>query len=322
MKNKPNRYHHYIPQCYLRHFGFAKNSKLNSKDYFIFGYNKHSGKIIPVSVDKVCGEDYFYKLSDLVFGDNYLDSLYLETKYFADNIEKQLSRLLKFLETELLRSASMRTDKFNMPKIGRRIVVKHLAIQYLRHPNMRKYDLDLLNEIDNEIYDFIYRNNLSNTPGAEEVLNDGKYFNDDKVLTHAMLSFMNDEIIEQIVDALSDNIWIYNYSHNGDFFTCDNPIHITPHYKGEVNHTLLGLNQYGAEVSWPINPYFTLSIYDRNYFPQKECNDNSIIYCNEEDINHYNIIRYGCAKDFVFSKSKNFTTAERCFMINNIFNLQ
>ena len=63
-------------------------------------------------------------------------------------------------------------------------------------------------------------------------------------------------------------------------------------------------------------------LYDRNYFPQKECNDNSIIYCSEEDINHYNIIRYGCAKDFVFSKSKNFTTAERCFMINNIFNLQ
>lgn len=111
----------------------------------------------------------------------------------------------------------MRTDKFNMPKIGRKIVVKHLAIQYLRHPNMRKYDLDLLNEIDNEIYDFIYRNNLGNTPGAEELLNDGKYFNDDKVLTHAMLSFMNDEIIEQIVDALSDNIWIYNYSPNGDF---------------------------------------------------------------------------------------------------------
>lgn len=192
----------------------------------------------------------------------------------------------------------------------------------LERVNWGNYDLDLLNEIDNEIYDFIYRNNLGNTPGAEELLNDGKYFNDDKVLTHAMLSFMNDEIIEQIVDALSDNIWIYNYSPNGDFFTCDNPIHITPHYKGEVNHTLLGLNQYGAEVSWPINPYFTLSIYDRNYFPQKECNDNSIIYCSEEDINHYNIIRYGCAKDFVFSKSKNFTTAERCFMINNIFNLQ
>lgn len=322
MNHKSHTYHHYVPQCYLRHFGFSKNNKSSSKDFYIWGFNKQTGKIIPVSIDGICGRNYFYKLSSLTVGDDYQSSLMLETQLFDKGIERQLSRLLNFLEHKLLNSISGNSKKFNIHQIGRKIVAKHLAIQYLRHPNMREYDLNLLNEIDNEICNFIYRNNLKNTPGAEKLLNEGKCLNDDEVLTHAMLSFMNDDIVKQIVDALSNNIWVYYYSPNGDFFTCDNPIHITPHYEEEVNHTLLGLNQYGAEVSWPINPYFTLSIYDRNYFSLKECDDNAIIYCSEEEVNHYNIIRYGCAKDFIFSKSKRFTTAEICFRINQIFKLQ
>lgn len=320
-ENTPNTFHHYVPQCYLRQFGFQKDNK-KKKDFFVNAFDKQTGKIYPKGVEKVCGEDFFYKLNLNSIQDTNVDEMYLEVNYFANQIESELSRLLNFMERHLLSAVKDTYGGLVIPQMGRNCIAKHLAIQFLRHPIVRDYDFKLLDEIDSEITGFITRNNLQDNPGAKEYLDGKNKYYDDVAMTHAQLSFMNDELITAIMNALANNIWVYYYSPNGDFFACDSPIHVTPHVKGDVPHTLMGLNQYGAEVTWTLNPYFTLSIYDKEYFSENKSYDNCIIPCSEDTLRHYNIIRYGCAKKYVFSKSRNFEHANICFITNKIFNIQ
>ena len=321
-KNIPNTYHHYVPQCYLRQFGFQKDNK-KKKEYFVKAFDKLSGKIYPMSVDKVCGEDFLYKLKIEPSQNTGVDEMYLETQYFAKQIETELSRLLNLMERNLLQAVNDGYMGFTLPHIGRQYLSKQLAIQFLRHPNVRDYDFKLIEDIDRQLTDFIVSNNLQNNAGAKELLEGKNKFYKDTTMTHAMLSFMNSELITLIMEALAGNIWIYHYSPNGDFFACDSPIHVTPHVRDEkVIPTLMGLNQYGAEVSWTLNPYFTLSIYDKEYFADYKENSDAIIPCSDETLRHYNIIRYGCAKKYVFSKSGNFEHALMCFNLNQIFHIQ
>lgn len=320
-KKCPNTFHHYVPQCYLRQFGFPKNCH-NKKDYFVYAFDKQTGKIYPKSVDDVCGKDFFYKLSFNTSQHANVDELYLETYYFAKRIETELSRLLVFMEKHLTATIADNCNGLCLPKIGKQYLAKQLVIQFLRHPNIREYDFKLIDDIDSQVRGFITRNNLQDTPGSKELLNGSDKFYEDATFTHAMLSFMNEDLISLMMNALADNIWIYHYSPNGDFFASDNPVHVTPHYKGEVRHTLMGLNQYGAEVSWTLNPYFTLSIYDKEYFANMAKYNDAIIPCTEDELRHYNIIRYGCAKKYVFSKSQNFEHANVCFQINQLLHIQ
>lgn len=320
-KGKAHTYHHYVPQCYLRQFGFQKDNK-KKKDFFVNAFDKQTGKIYPKSVEKVCGEDFLYKLKIEPSQNAGVDEMYLETQYFANQIETELSRLLNLMARNLLLTVKDGYNGFRLPQIGRQYLSRQLAIQFLRHPNIREYDFNLIEQIDSEITGFITRNNLQDNPGAKELMEGKSGFYKDTAMTHAILSFMNDELITSIMNALADNIWVYHYSSNGDFFACDNPIHVTPHVKGYVPHTLMGLNQYGAEVTWTLNPYFTLSIYDKEYFSENKSYDNCIIPCSEDTLRHYNIIRYGCAKKYVFSKSGNFEHANICFIANKIFNIQ
>lgn len=320
-KGKANTYHHYVPQCYLRQFGYEKNNKKRN-DFFVNAFDKQTGKKYPKSVDEVCGQDFLYKLNIVSSNNKNVDDMYIETQYFAKQIETELSRLLKMMERNLTSAVTDNCVGFCLPKIGRQYLAKHLAIQFLRHPNIRDYDFKLIEDIDNHISGFIKRSNLKVGPEVKKLLDGKRKFYEDMVMTHAMLSFMNNELITSIMNALTENIWVYYYSPNGDFFACDCPIHVTPHVKGEVRHTLMGLNQYGAEVSWTLNPFFTLSIYDKEYFSGYKTYDNRIIACSEEMLRHYNIIRYGCAKKYVFSKSGNFEHAKLCFQLNKIFNIQ
>lgn len=321
-KNVPHKYHHYVPQCYLRQFGYQKNNK-KKKDFFIKAFDKQIGKCYPKSVDTVCGKDFLYKLDFVTCKNTKVDEMFLETEYFAKNIESELSRLLPLMERNLLLAVKDNKCGFRLPKLGRQYLSRQLAIQFLRHPDIRNYDFQLIEEIDNEIKDFFKRNNLENIPGSKELLEGKEKFYEDMVMTHAMLSFMNDELISSITNALADNIWIYHYSPNGDFFACDCPIYVTQHVKGEnVRHTLMGLNQYGAEVSWTLNPYFTLSIYDKEYFSDILKYDNTISTCSEKTLRHYNIVRYACASKYVFSKSGNFEHAQICYNINKIHHFQ
>lgn len=321
-KHTPNTYHHYVPQCYLRQFGLQKDNK-KKKEFFVKAFDKQTGKIYPKSVNDVCGQEFLYKLKIEPAQNLRVDEMYLETQYFAKQIETELSRLLNLMERNLSLAVKDGYNGFSLPHIGRQYLSKQLAIQFLRHPNVREYDFKLIEDIDREITGFIVRNNLQNNPGAKELLEGKNKFYEDTTMTHAMLSFMNNELITSIMEALAGNIWVYHYSPNGDFFACDSPIHVTPHVRGEeVLPTLMGLNQYGAEVSWTLNPYFTLSIYDKEYFSDYKGNNDTIIPCSEETLRHYNIIRYGCASKYVFSKSGNFEHALMCFNLNRIFHIQ
>ena len=84
----------------------------------------------------------------------------------------------------------------------------------------------------------------------------------------------------------------------------------------------MGLNRYGAEVSYPFNPNFILSIFDREYFQDMISSEDRIVLCSERELEHYNILRYRNAKQYVFSKSKNYEIANNCFQIKKIYNIE
>lgn len=321
-KGKANTYHHYVPQCYLRQFGFPKkNTKPEDNDYFVNAFDKNLGKIYPKGVEDVCGKNFFYKLDLSSTQEISADEMYLEIDFFAREIETELSRILSFMNRHLLSAVNHNFQGLVIPEMARLLVGKHLAIQFLRHPNIREYDLKLIADTNDLITGFIKRNNLQDNVGAKELMSDDS-LSKDKAMTHAMLSFMNEDLICSIALALSRNIWVYYYSPDGDFFTSDNPINIIQHYKGNALNTLMGLNRYGAEVSYPFNPNFILSIFDREYFQDMISSEDRIVLCSERELEHYNILRYRNAKQYVFSKSKNYEIANNCFQIKKIYNIE
>lgn len=321
-KGKAHTYHHYVPQCYLRQFGYPKkNTKPEDKDYFVNAFDKNLGKVYPKGVEDVCGEDFFYKLDLSSTQEAGVNEMYLELDYFAKHIETELSRILSFMNRHLLSAVNDNYQGLVIPEMARLLVGKHLAIQFLRHPNIREYDSMLIADTNDLITGFITRNNLQDNKEAKKLVSDDS-LSKDKAMTHAMLSFMNEDLIFSIASAISQNIWVYYYSRNSDFFTSDNPINITQHYKGIAQNTLMGLNRYGAEISYTLNPNFILSIFDREYFQDKIMGDDLIVTCSEQELQHYNILQYRSAKQYVFSKSKNFEHASNCFQIDKILNIE
>ena len=96
-KYEEHKRHHYVPQIYLRQFAHS-NGKLKNPKYFLNVCNRRTSKPFPRNVEYVCQIPYFYKISDEYLSDNQhenLNALSLEIDYFAENVETNLSLILK-----------------------------------------------------------------------------------------------------------------------------------------------------------------------------------------------------------------------------------
>ena len=311
MKAIPNKYHHFVPQCYLKNFGHNKDNK---GGYFINTYSKNINKAIPMNIDNVCGEDFFYSLPDEYIAQQTpeeLNSLSIELDYFASNIESEYNSIL----TNIFNSIKLTSDQdiaiIDISDKDKFTLAKQIVVQYLRLPEVRTYDTELSDFYDNNMIT-LFQEGLAKELNNPEIAKLKIVSKRDKIVNHAFLSFMNKELISSFANDLAKNIWTFYYSEEGKFYTCDSPVFAYGYVKN-VRQENMGLTRYGVDTSIALNPHLTLSIRDYRYF--NKIKNNIISRVSDEQLRHYNIIRFSQAKKYIFSFDNDF---ELIKTLNNI----
>lgn len=96
---------------------------------------------------------------------------------------------------------------------------------------------------------------------------------------------------------------------NNEFYTSDFPIVVNA-YVPHVKSICMGLAQYGGELLVPLSPNLSISIYDRDYFKDKEKFDSCFIVADNEEVLRRNWRIYLYAKRHVFSFNNDFRMIE------------
>lgn len=302
MKSIPHKYHHFVPQCYLKNFGHNKDS---NGGYFINTYSKYINKVIPMNINNVCGEDFFYSLPDEYIRQHStedLNNLSIEIDYFASNIELEYNGIL----TNIFNSIKLKSDQdiaiIDISDEDKFALAKQIVVQYLRLPEVRTYDTELSDFYDNNMIQ-LFQEGLAKELNDPEIAKLNITSKRDETVNHAFLSFMNEDLISSFTNDLIKNIWTFYYSEKGKFYTCDSPVFAYGYVK-DVRQENMGLTRYGVDTSIALNPHLTLSIKDYRYFNMIK--NNIISRVSDEQLRHYNIIRFCYAKNYIFSYDNDF----------------
>ena len=127
----------------------------------------------------------------------------------------------------------------------------------------------------------------------------------EKPVLHAQISYLNDELLMDMANILANNIYVFFVSENNELYSSDFPIVVNP-YVPNIKPICMGLAQYGGELTMPLSPSLSISIYDRKYFKDKEELDSCFIIANDEEILRRNWRIYLYAKRHVFSLKNDF----------------
>ena len=179
--------HHYIPQFYLRRFT-DDNGRL-------WAWDKQADRIFPTAPGSIAAATQFYRL----------------TQYEADGhdpltMEKQLSELeggVALITDEWLEQLKMMAplERLPIPRINRRTVALHLAVQILRTADTREI-LSALMEVEHGI------------PVGERDLREA----------HTELIW-DQCVVEFFAKRFRQSIWVFARSHSPTpLITSDNPI--------------------------------------------------------------------------------------------------
>lgn len=303
-KGEPHKYHHYVPQCYLRQFAFdAKKKSLHA-------YSKRNNKQFPVAVDKVCAEKYFYALSDEYLSNNTsedLNKLSIELDFFAENEECELNLLLSEIEKRKKFCLERNDHDFHLTDTDRLRIARQIAIQYLRLPETREFNNSFHEDFD-EKHIRLFKQGLAiqlNKPEIAELPITMKY---DEVVSHAESTYMDEQLVSKFANDLANNYWIFYYSNTNSFYTCDSPIFAYGHCDRMLNvrNENLGLTRFGVETTFPLNPSLILGIWDRRYHNWLKWVDGCIFDVTPDFLRHCNLLRTGWAKNYVFSRNNDF----------------
>lgn len=278
---------HYIPRCYLKRF--SENEKS------IYTYDKIHCKRYNASLMSVCCEDDLYTISDNYVknnneeGKSVINSLSIETDHFAHTIEPLYAQFLKQID-EIKREWLAGNDHYRLNYLEKREFALHIVTQYFRMPQigdvmvndyirMEKAGMDMVKEF------------MAMQTGNEEYRTLEIDVTCEKPVLHANLSYLNYDSLMMFANAIANNIFVFWISKGNDFYTSDFPIVVSPHVKN-VHPLFMGLAQYGGEVTFPLSPGLALSIYDRDFFKDKESLDGCFIEASDKEIRRHNYLRY------------------------------
>ena len=301
---------HYIPRCYLKRFSDNKKS--------IYAYDKISSKSYRAPLKSVCCADELYTISEEFVqrnnqeGESEINSLSIEKEHFANTIEPFFAQLLSQID-EIKEEWISGEDHYRLNFYEKRELALHIVTQYMRMPHimestvndyirMEKAEMDMLKHI------------LTVQTGNEEFNNLDIKIEYDRPALHANLTYLDEEGLMNFADAIANNIFVFWISKENDYYTSDFPIVLKPHVKN-VRSTFMGLAQYGGELTMPLSPGLALSVYDMEYFKEKESLDCCFLLANNAEVAHQNILRYAYAKRHVFSIKNDFSFFE--FVKNN-----
>lgn len=305
-KGENNRYHHFIPQLYLKRFGHQSTN--NPKHYFVYCFDKISGKEYPSNVDEICGEDYFYKLSnEFILANPEYDNkeLLIELEYFRDNVEPAYLDLLKCLDDRCTYCAENKHNSFLLEDDDKLEIAKHIIIQFLRLPYVRNSANKMTEDVLPKMIR-LFKYGLAKEKKCPELSELSIGYRFDPVANHAQITFMNGELVDFFARSLCEGYWTFLYSPEEKFMTCDCPILIKQH-SPESRLMCMGLTQYGSELYFVFSPKLAVQIYERSYFNLENQKDGVFGEVTQEGIDRINMLNYCHAKRRIISKKGDFS---------------
>lgn len=292
---------HYIPRCYLKRFSDNEKS--------IHTYDKQHRKRYNASMMSVCCEDDLYTMSDEYVrsnneeGKSTIDNLSIEKEHFADTVEPLYSQMLKQID-EIKEEWISGKDHYRLLHEEKRELALHIVTQYFRLPQIGDSMVDDYVRAEKAGIDML-KHIMASQTGNEEFKNLNIGIKCEKPALHANLSYLNDETLMSFAEAIANNIFVFWVSPEKDFYTSDFPIVVSPHIE-DVRPMYMGLAQYAGELTMPLSPEIVLSVYDREYFKDKESLDGCFIEADAKEVRRQNLLRYFYASRHVFSYKNDF----------------
>lgn len=296
---------HYIPRCYLKRFSNNERS--------IHTYDKTTSKSYNAPLMSVCCEEDMYTLSDeyvkRCWEENHqeINNLTIEKEHFARDVEPNYSRFLLDLD-EIKDEWITGQDHYRFNYYEKKELALHIATQYLRHPLIGEAEVNnylRFKQAGVDMMKFI----MAKQTGNEELEKLKVGVTCEKAALHAQLTYMNYDELMRCAGAMANNYYVFWVSIGSDFYTSDFPIAIEPHVPNQ-GYLYCGLLMYGSEMMMSLSPSIALSIYDRNYFTDKEKLDGSFIIADDKEIRRHNMMRYFYAQRHVFSYKNDFRLIE------------
>jgi hypothetical protein len=271
--------HHYVPVCYLKHF---------AEDGQIYYYSKKRRQHNRCAIENICESNYFYLIQEK----SWWKMLEIEKDFLSFNVEANLGKVINAIE-EAVRNSLRDTLSCVRIIIGeetRRAIASMIFIQFYRTPRFRSFYSDKI----------LTRKGISSITHqyTEERVTD-------KVLVHALATYLNKDLFRKTVDYLTTNQWIIRYSEDDVFLSSDNPVVWMPLKEKDSDvFTIENIGESRCFLYYPITPHIVLEIYDKNMGSISPDFDNLIIRSDPEHeffLNTYTIIN---ADDIVILRNK------------------
>jgi len=306
-----NKKQHYIPQCYLRLFSDDKKH--------IWTFDKEKGQEYSSAISDVCTKNDFYTISDdYITNNEQISPLSIEKDFFAVEYEPKYSEYLLYINNMALEAIHDSSNRMNLKDEQKNKFAKLIAIQWLRLPSIRYENESSFEDLMPEMLRLFSEGLAKETNNPEIAKLNIKASIVDKSVHHAKCTFLDDNLVGVYANELSKNIWIFSYSCDGDFYTSDFPITVSPHVQG-VRPICQGLAQYGAELTFPLSKNLALTIWDKEFFKDKINDDLSLTIATPKEIRAFNAVRYAYAQRQLFCNKNNFDVVKSLTKTNPIF---
>ena len=297
---------HYIPRCYLKRFSDNEKS--------IYTYDKKASKSYQASMMAVCCEKDIYTLSDEYVKKSReeakgepINNLTIEKDHFAHDVEPLYSQFLSQLD-EIKDEWMSGKDKYRLNYYEKKELALHIATQYLRHPIIGDAEVDNYMRFEQANVDMV--KHIMAVQTGNEAFNDLEVkVTCEKPALHARLTYMDYDMLMKCAGIMAGNYYVFWVSKGNDFYTSDFPIAVSPHAR-DAQYLYSGLVQYGGELMMTLSPSIALSIYDRQYFKDKEEMDGCFLVADDKMVRRYNMMQYFYATRHVFSYKNDFSLIE------------
>lgn len=266
----------------------------------------------------VCCDDDIYSLSGEYIKKikeeegRSIGNLFIEKDYFAGSIEPMYAQLLRQID-EIKEGWVTGKDYYRLNFFEKKELALHIATQYLRHPVIGEAEVDNYLRLEQAGVD-MFKHILAKQTGNEELNQLNIIVSCEKPALHAMITYMDYDELMKCADQMANNVFVFWIS-NDDFYTSDFPVSVEPHVEN-VDCKYCGLVQYGGEIIMSLSPSLSVSIYDKEYFKDKEVMDASFIAADDKEIRRHNLMHYFYAQRHVFSYKDDFSLIESFRQIN------
>lgn len=244
--------HHFVPQVYLRNFCF---DTAKSQLYF---YDKKLKICKFTHVKNVAQEKDFYSNESI-------ENKYLYEKFFSDNVEPELGRLLdRIISSSVLSYGN--AEIINVD--DRKKLSNMLVYQMLRTCSARKFMREKADSVTGPFIErFLMLPQLKNNPELSKAIEPYRVLNEDRFKEIMLPEVIDPKRLERYSTILDSMLCTF-YKNDTDelFITSDNPVIVKQLLSGQIGLGSAGLGQIDCIIAYPINPYLAVLLFHREFY--------------------------------------------------------